>query len=181
MPRSASRFLEPASWTRCVALTGILVGVADYAIGLGIFVAALGRPALGVLQAPAAGLLGQAAFRGGLQTAALGTALHFAIAIAWGAAFGVAYANSPRLRRATSERAGLLLVGAMVGSVVWIVMNNVVAPLGRGRAEPFGTAVFWAVLVGHVFFVGIPLAWGTRRFAPTDVGAGGTAHSPALV
>ncbi|HEX7121612.1 MAG TPA: hypothetical protein VF178_04510 [Gemmatimonadaceae bacterium] len=52
------------------------------------------------------------------------------------------------------------------GVLVWLVMNNVIAPLGRGRPEPVGTPAFWAVLVGHVFFVGLPLVWGTRHFAP---------------
>ena len=164
---------EMAGWIRCVAVTGILVGVADYAIGLGIFVAALGRPALGVLQAPAAGVLGVAAFRGGLPTAALGTALHFAIAATWAAAFAAAYRTSPRLRRASAGALVLAAVGAAAGALVWVVMNNVVASLGRGRPEPFGTRVFWAVLVGHVFFVGVPLVWGTRRLAPTGGGVDG--------
>ena len=49
-----------SAWARCVLLTGVLVGVADYAIGFGIFAALFGRPLLGVFQAPAAGLLGLA-------------------------------------------------------------------------------------------------------------------------
>lgn len=153
-------------WVRCALLAGLAVGIADYAIGFGIFVAALGRPALGVFQAPAAGVLGPAAFRGGLATAFLGTALHFAIAIAWATAFAALYAATPALRRAVARPAGFLIASAAAGALVWLVMNGVVAPLGRGRPEPFGTAIFWAVLVAHVFFVGVPLVWATRRHAP---------------
>ena len=156
-----------AAWGRCVLLTGLLVGLADYAIGFGIFVAALGRPLLGVFQAPAAGVLGPAAFRGGLATAALGTVLHFVIALAWAAVYAGAYRHGAGLRRASARVSGLALTSAAAGAVVWVVMNNVVAPLGRGRPEPFGTRVFWAVLVAHIFFVGLPLVWGTRRFAPS--------------
>ena len=155
-----------ATWTRSVLLTGLLVGVADYAIGFGIFVALLGRPLLGVFQAPAAGLLGLAAFRGGFRTAALGTALHFVIAIAWTVLFTLLYRRSPSLRRMLEHPTGVAFASAGAGIVVWLVMNNVVAPLGRGRPEPFGTGTFWGVLVAHMFFVGLPLVWGTHRFAP---------------
>lgn len=154
------------TWARRVLLTGALVGVADYAIGFGIFVAMFGRPLLGVFQAPAAGVLGLAAFRGGIRTAALGTVLHFLIAVVWALVFAFFYDRWPALRRTVARVSGLALASAVVGVVVWLVMNNVVAPLGRGRPEPFGTRLFWGVLVGHVFFVGLPLVWGTRRFAP---------------
>lgn len=153
-------------WIRCVLLTGVAVALADYAIGFGIFVAALGRPVLGVFQAPAAGILGPAAFRGGLQTAALGTLLHFTIGIGWAGAFALLFANSHAVGQATSRPAGLFLISTLAGSIIWMVMNNIVAALGRGRPEPFGTPTFWAVLVAHCFFVGLPLVWCTRRFAP---------------
>ena len=154
------------SWMRCVALTGLLVGVADYGIGVGVFVGWLGRPALGVLQAPAAGVLGPAAFRGRLPTAALGTVLHFAIALGWAGTFALLYAHAPALRKQVSTRLGFAIVSAVAGSLIWVVMNNVIAPLSRARAEPFGTSVFWTVLIGHIVLVGVPLVWGTRRFAP---------------
>jgi hypothetical protein len=159
---------DSAPWARCVLLTGLLVGVADYAIGFGIFVAWLGRPLLGVFQAPAAGVLGLAAFRGGISTAALGTLLHFVIAVAWALMFALLYRRSPAVRRAVARTPGLAVASAAAGALVWLVMNNVVAPLGRGRPEPFGTPVFWAVLLGHAAFVGLPLVWGTHHFAPRE-------------
>lgn len=168
MPQLAAvaRSRPSTTWARSVLLTGLLVGIADYAIGFGIFVALFGRPLLGVFQAPAAGALGLAAFRGGFRTAVLGTVLHFGIAIAWTGLFTLLYRRWSGLRRSLERPTGVAVASAGAGVFVWLVMNNVIAPLGRGRPEPFGTPTFWAVLVAHTFFVGLPLVWGTRRFAP---------------
>ena len=165
-PRGSTSVSHRSSWLRTVFIAGLVIGITDYAIGFGIFAGALGRPVLGVFQAPAAAVLGIGAFRGGLITAGFGLILHFVISFVWAAAFAILYRQSPRLRRIVSQVPGLILIGAAAGVIIWLVMNNVLAPLGRGRPEPFGTNVFWAVLVGHVIFVGIPLVWATRNFAP---------------
>ena len=47
-------------------------------------------------------------------------------------------------------------------------MNDVVAKFDCGRAEAFGTGVYWSVLIAHVLFVGFPFVWRTRRFAPAN-------------
>ena len=163
--------VRPATWGRAILWTGLLVGLMDYAIGFGIFVAAFGRPWLGALQAPAAGVLGPAAFRGGAPTAALGIALHFLIALGWTALVALLYRQWPGLRRAAATGLGLALVGAVAGAGIWLVMNHVLAPLGRGRPEPAGSPLWWAVLVGHMSFVGLPMVWGLRRYAPDGAGA----------
>jgi hypothetical protein len=106
-----------SQWIRCVLWTGLLVGVADYAIGFGVFAAALGTPPLGILQHPASGVLGPAAYRGGIRTAALGIALHFAIALIWSVIYTVSYRALPALRRFTRTTAGLL-AAAVVGGVI---------------------------------------------------------------
>jgi hypothetical protein len=137
-------------WIRCVLWTGLLVGAADYAIGFGVFAAALGTPPLGILQHPAGGVLGPAAYRGGLLTAALGVALHFAIALIWSVIYAAAYRALPALRHVTRTTAGLLVAAAVAGVTVWLVMNSVVLPLSRTRPYPLSGWLFWVILAGHI-------------------------------
>lgn len=156
------------SWLRCVLLVGLLVGIADYAIGFGVFVFTLGAPVMRVLQHPASGLLGRAAYQGGAGTAILGTSLHFVIAVGWAAIFAGVYRASPALRASTAHTRGAISVGAVTGVVVWVVMNNVVLALSRGRPYPLDSGLFWTILALHIPFVGVPLVWGTRRWAPVS-------------
>jgi hypothetical protein len=151
---------------RRILVVGLLVGVADYAIGFGLFVATLGAPILRVLQHPASGLLGADAYRGGLTTAALGIFLHFAIAIVWAGLFATVYRASRVLREATTHNLHAFGVATLAGVGVWLVMNNVVLALGRGRPYSTDSWLFWTILLLHIPFVGVPLVWGTRRYAP---------------
>jgi hypothetical protein len=57
-------------------------------------------------------------------------------------------------------------VAALAGIGVWLVMNNIVLTFSRGRPYSIDSWLFWAILLLHVPFVGVPLVWGTRRFAP---------------
>jgi hypothetical protein len=154
-----------SQWILCVLWTGLLVGVADYAIGFGIFAAALGSPPLRILQHPASGVLGPVAYRGGIRTAALGIALHFAIALIWSVIYTVAYRALPALLRFTRTTAGLFAASVMAGVTVWLVMNGIVLPLSRTRPYSMGSGLFWMLLAGHIAFVGLPLVWGVRRFS----------------
>jgi hypothetical protein len=70
------------SWTRCVLITTLLVGVADFVQSYLLFTAFSGRPLIGVFQGLATGLFGRAAMQGGIRSAAIGVAIHFFIAFA---------------------------------------------------------------------------------------------------
>jgi hypothetical protein len=183
-PVVGTRPVQSTSWFRAILLTGLLVGLADYLIGFGVFVLWLGRPVLGVFQHPAAGLLGPAAYRGGLDTAALGTALHFAIAFGWAAAFALLYRVSPALRRAAAAPFGLGLTATIAGIIIWLAMNNVVIALSQIRPYTLSSALFWIVLIGHIPFVGLPLVWAIRRYAPARplavTSSGQSALGPAV-
>ncbi len=67
--------------SRAIALSALTVGVLDGLDAI-VFFGLRGVSPLRIFQAIAAGLLGRAAFRGGLPTAVLGTMLHFSIALA---------------------------------------------------------------------------------------------------
>jgi uncharacterized membrane protein YagU involved in acid resistance len=76
-----------------------------------------------VLQSVASGLMGNAAFQGGMGTAALGLALHFLIAFCMALAYVLASRKLPMLT------ARPLLMGVLYGFVLFAIMNFVVVPL----------------------------------------------------
>ena len=86
------------------ALTGgAVVGVLDGAFAMALCLSL--NPACSaerMFQGIAAGLLDRAAFEGGAATAALGAALHLAIATAWSALFVIAVRYWPALARLPS-------------------------------------------------------------------------------
>ena len=92
-------------WLCCVILTGLLVGVADCAIGFGSMIAFLRRPALGALQAPAAGVLASSAFRGGIATS-------------WAATFALLYRGVPAIRAAVAGADRFILTSVIAGCYI---------------------------------------------------------------
>ena len=164
--RRSPRPVSLASWARCIAVTALTVGLADFVQSFLLFSVARHRPAIGVLQGPAAGLLGRAAMEGGTRTALLGTVLHFAIALAWTIAFVLVWRARPPLRLHTRTWAGLLGVSAAVGVVVWLTMDWGVLRFSKAHYYPISEPYFWLLLLGHIPFVGLPLVWGVSRLAP---------------
>ncbi len=114
---------------------------------------------LGVLQWIASGAIGSAAFSGGLATAALGVAIHFALA----AFFTTAYWIASRQIRALRTRA--VPFGIVYGAAIWIVMDLIVLPHSGVPKAAFDPIVFTAFLLDHAFFVGLPIALAVRRSA----------------
>src|SRR5579859_8049663 len=113
-----------------------------------------------VLHYIASGLLGAKAFRGGLPTAALGLACHYAIAFGAAAVYYAASLLMPVL----VKRA--VICGLLYGIPVYLVTNFVIVPLSRIGHVAVGppSAVIIGVLVLMVF-VGLPIGLATRRFA----------------
>lgn len=145
---------------RTVLFAGAVAAVLDIAFII-VYYQTKDVPVARVLQGVAAGALGRdAAVRGGLGTAALGLALHVAIAISVAAAF---YAASRRLRWLV-ERAW---VGGLVfGLSVWLFMQLAVLPLTATPPRSFPPPQWQPVLAAHVLCVGWPIALITRRFNP---------------
>jgi uncharacterized membrane protein YagU involved in acid resistance len=132
-----------------------------------------------VLQSVAGGWIGRdAAFDGGLNTALLGAATHFGIAIVMAGVFvavlGRVGAKSP------------LLWGVLYGLVLFVVMNYVVVPLSAAATGQFAASASDAIdriqhalsnalqfkrpllLAGTIFthtvLVGVPIALANARF-----------------
>lgn len=136
---------------------GLLAGAADYFFALSYY-----GWKLGVFQNVAGGLIGiKAARAGGVPTFALGTVLHFLIALGWAAIFwGLGRRLPPLVKYAVPA-------GLLYGLVIYYVMNCVVLPLSALQV-PLRLPAFapW-VMAAHMFLVGLPIAWFARKWART--------------
>ena len=107
----------------------------------------------------ASGLLGPAAFDGGVKTAVLGLALHFLIATIWTIVFYLA------------SRKFLFLVerpvqfGLIYGIAVYLFLNFVVIPLSRITPRPATITGRTIGLLTIMFCIGLPISLIVRRFS----------------
>jgi hypothetical protein len=112
-----------------------------------------GVPPLRVMQSVTSGLLGRAAFEGGIGSAGLGVWLHFVILALAVGLFSAVVARLPALA------AHPVVVGLVAGAVIYGVMNAVVVPLS---AAPFRTmhspSQVARDLVAHMLLVGLPMS-----------------------
>jgi hypothetical protein len=117
-----------------------------------------GKP-IRITQGIASGLIGPRAFQGGWATVALGTALHFGIAIS---AAAVYYAASRKLTFLTQRT---ILWGFLYGIAVYMFMSWIVLPLSAFPKSnaPFSMSSLAISLLTHMFCVGLPIALAVRR------------------
>jgi hypothetical protein len=146
--------------TKAILVGGLAGGAGDLAFALA-WAAYNGMAPQKLLQVIASGWFGQAAFAGGWNTAAIGFASHFGIALVVAALFSALARRIPALL----ERP--LASGIALGVATFLVMRLVVLPLS---AFPFpvkfltlGAALD---LLSHMFLFGTPIAF-ARRYSGT--------------
>lgn len=105
-----------------------------------------------ILQGIASGLLGPSAFLGGVATAALGLACHYAIALIWTVVFFVVY---PRVGVLSYSRT---LTAVLYGVFVSVAMSLVVLPMSHVAHRPFDLRFFVIATVMLIVSIGTPLA-----------------------
>lgn len=136
---------------------GCIAGAIDITYAI-VFSGFHGVPAIRILQSVASGLLGPAAYEGGVPTAALGLLLHFLMALLWAAIF---YIASRRLHLLTRQA---VLAGLLYGMAVYAVMNLVVLPLSAFPGKVTFTPMLLATgLFVHMFGFGLPISLAARR------------------
>jgi hypothetical protein len=151
---------------------GLTAGALDLTYAI-VFSGLHAVPALRILQSVASGLLGASAYEGGLRTAALGTLLHFLIALAAAATYVVASGRVGWLR----ERP--LIAGMAFGLAMYVVMTFAVLPLSAyPHPLRFTPLLVTANVLAHMFLFGVPVAFAARRFGRVAPGAG-TLRAPA--
>jgi hypothetical protein len=143
---------------RALLLGTLAVGVLDILDAI-IFFGLRGVAPIRLFQGIASGLLGRAAFSGGVPTAVLGGVLHFFIA------FGVAGTYLVASRRLTGLRRSPWIYGPLYGIAVYVVMNYVVIPLSAVTVGPRPVAQVVNGLAIHAFGVGLPSALAARAGA----------------
>jgi hypothetical protein len=154
--------LRPAT---AILLGAVTVGVLDGLDAVIFFGLRSGASPVRIFQGIASGLLGPAAFEGGIGTAFLGAALQFFIAFGIVTTFYVASRAMPTLARRP------LVFGPLYRIAVYLVMTRVVVPLSaaasRGGLPP--TPVLINGLLIHMLGVGLPAAlfthWALPRLA----------------
>jgi hypothetical protein len=103
---------------------GLVAGTLDITDNL-IFNYFRGISATRIFQYIAAGLIGPLAAHMGMESVALGVAIHFAIALTWTAIFYLAARKFAVLTRQP------VICGLFYGGVVYLIMNFAVLPLTR--------------------------------------------------
>ena len=143
---------------QAILLGGALGGLGDIVFAIGMAIAR-GDTAVHLLQIVASGALGNAAFEGGMRTAAIGLGLHFLLSFGWAALFVLAARVMPALLRRP-------LVSAIgYGLLVLLAMRLVVLPLS---AFPFPSGIepSWPLLLdalSHIFLFAVPIVLAARR------------------
>jgi hypothetical protein len=140
---------------------GLLTGVSD---GLFASVAsvAFGSNPVRLFQGVAATLFGPSAIQGGTPMALVGVLMHFVTAFWWSAVFLILVTRVTWVRRVHDSPSGVVKIASVYGPLIWLVMSLAVIPT-LVRRPPAINARWWVQLVGHAPFVGLPIAWGTRR------------------
>jgi uncharacterized membrane protein YagU involved in acid resistance len=137
---------------KAVLAGGTIAGALDILFAL-TFAATRGVPPDRLLQTVASGLLGEAAYAGGMPAAALGLAAHFGLSYAWATLFVFAAARGPRLASRPA------VAGAVFGLLVFLAMRLVVLPVSAFphpvRFEPLSAGLD---LLSHMFLFGMPIA-----------------------
>ena len=136
---------------RALLFGALTVGTLDLLDAL-IFFTTRGAQPIRIVQAIASGLLGPAAFQGGLRTAILGICLHYFIAFSIVATFILASWRWPDLRLRP------FLWGPVYGVGVYLVMNLIVVPLSAAIPGHKTLVVIVNGLLIHIFGVGLPSA-----------------------
>lgn len=144
--------MTPRSATWAALVGGAIAGALDITFAIS-FAAFKGVSPVRLLQSVASGLLGASAYSGGVPVAALGLALHFAMAFAYAGAFVVA---SHRLRW-LAERP--ISSGMAYGFAVFWLMHLVVLPLSAfPHPVSFGPLSTVLDLLSHMLLFGVPMA-----------------------
>jgi hypothetical protein len=156
LPRPTTLPLAPLS----AVLWGALVTATLDGFEAGTFWALRGVAPGRAFQGIAAGLLGRAAFAGGVATTTLGVALLYFICGVIVATYLVASRRFEELARSPWRW------GPLYGVAVFAVMNFVVVPLSAAGGRPPRPAALVNCLLANIVCIGIPAALFARAAAP---------------
>ena len=141
---------------------GLVVGILDGLFALIFYGLILGAKPLRIFQSVASGLLGKAAYEGGIPTFLLGILLHFVVASCIAAVYYAASLKLPVL----IDRA--VVCGLIYGMLAYLVINYVIIPISAIGSIPISLRLFLPAFIGHALLVGLPIALLARRSAKAN-------------
>jgi uncharacterized membrane protein len=144
---------------KAILIGGIAAALLDILDPI-IFFSLRGVAPIRIPQSIASGLLGRAAYSGGLRTALLGLILHLFIALVWATLFVLAARILPILTRHA------VLAGLLYGAIIYVVMNYLVLPHSNvvPRSKPTSAALFNGI-AAILLLVGLPISLANRYLA----------------
>ena len=146
-----------AAYISAVLLGGSIAAALDIIFAIS-FAAYNGVAPVRLLQTVASGLLGAAAFTGGVPVAAMGLVLHFVMSLLWAGAFLLLATTVPALTL------NPLVSGIVFGAFVFLAMRLVVLPLSAFpypvTFKPLATVLD---LLSHTLLFGVPIAWAIQK------------------
>jgi hypothetical protein len=163
---TASNLVLPTrtSLLRPIVLGGLIIGIVQFVLQEWLVFSVLQQtPLMAVLQYITSGIVGNAAFAGGIATALLGLLIHLLISFVVAAVFILAAERIPLLRRQP------IASSLLYGFGVFIVMNMIVIPLSAAPAIPPPTLPWLIeIVVDHMLVVGLPLGILVQRNASAN-------------
>jgi hypothetical protein len=141
------------SLLRLTLIGGFIAGLLHFVIIQGIvFGLILKTPIISSLQFAASGIMGEAAFAGGLATALFGLVLDFIMITIMAGVFIFSADRIPLLRR------NVIVGSILYGFGIFIVMNFIVLPLSAAPTLPAPPLWLLIVLIlQHNLLIGLPL------------------------
>ena len=148
-----------SSFLRLSVIGGLIIGALHLIIQVGIVYGLIfGSQFISTLQYVASGIMGEAAYEGGLTTALLGLILEFVMTIIIAGIFVFSADRIPLLRKN-------VIVGSLLyGFGVFVVMNFVVVPLSAAAVLP--PPAMWLlieIILEHILLIGLPLGMLVQR------------------
>jgi uncharacterized membrane protein YagU involved in acid resistance len=142
----------------------MMVGLLHLIIQDGLVFSLLGqKPFILVLQYVASGVLGNAAFAGGLAIALLGLIIHFLISFVVAGVFILSADRISLLRR------NVIFGSILYGVGVFVVLYFVILPLSAAPPVPPKTMDVIELIIEHVLVIGLPLGLFVRRTMKTNL------------
>ena len=141
-----------------ILVGGLAAGVFDFCVAC----VESGLPPMTIGKAVARGWFGKAAMHGGADIALIGIVSHFAIMLAFAAAFVLASLRAPILRRL------FFVAGPLYGAAIFFFMRYVVLPLSAAGFSMPKPPVLYFEFAGHMFLVGLVIAASARVFVGKD-------------
>lgn len=149
-----------------LARTSLLVALLDGIFAMAFYSVLRRRVITGAIwRSVASNVLGPSALQGGASATMLGVTIHIAVATGWTLLFFAVLRVLPAVADIVRTRGSAIATGAIYGMLIWLSMQYVVVPLGRGKPASPASFNFWAMFVWHAIGVGPPIALMLRRVA----------------